>query len=53
MILKYIKTYKDNYSTVRQVLNQEFNLSYNLLIKLKKDKRILLNNEPTYVDVKI
>lgn len=53
MILKYIKTYKDNYSTVRQVLNQEFNLSYNLLIKLKKDKRILLNDVPTYVDVQI
>ena len=53
MILKYIKTYKDNYSTVRQVLNQEFNLSYNLLIKLKKDKRILLNDVPTYVDDQI
>ena len=53
MILKYIKTYKDNYSTVRQVLNQEFNLSYNLLIKLKKDKRILLNDVPTYVDNQI
>lgn len=53
MILKYIKTYKDNYSTVRQVLNQEFNLSYNLLIKLKKDKRILLNDVPTFVDNQI
>ena len=53
MILKYIKTYKDNYSTVRQVLNQEFNLSYNLLVKLKKDKRILLNDVPTYVDDQI
>ena len=53
MILKYRKTYKDNYSTVRQVLNQEFNLSYNLLIKLKKDKRILLNDVPTFVDNQI
>lgn len=50
MILKYVKTNTDNYSTVRQVMFQEFNLSYNLSVKLKKDKKILLNGTSTFVD---
>lgn len=50
MILKYVKTSTDNYSTVRQVMFQEFNLSYNLSVKLKKDKKILLNGTSTFVD---
>lgn len=53
MILKYVKTNTDNYSTIRQVMSQEFNLSYNLSVKLKKHKKILLNGDSTFVDKSI
>lgn len=50
MILKYTKNSNDNYINVRQVLKQEFDLSANLIIKLKKNNSILLNNQITYLD---
>lgn len=50
MILKYTKTNSDNYKTVRQVINSEFNISYNLLIRLKKNQKIFLNGSTIYID---
>lgn len=49
MILKYIKN-DEKYSNIRQVMNQEFCISYNLSVKLKKNKKIFLNGINTYVD---
>lgn len=48
MILKYINI--ENYKTVRQVIDNEFNISANFLVKLKRNKRIYLNYSPTYID---
>lgn len=53
MILRYIKSNSDNYLTIRQVINSEFNISYNLLVKLKKNKKIFLNGINTYIDKNI
>lgn len=50
MILEYAKKDNDDYTTIRQVINREFNISATLQIKLKKYKRILLNNKITYID---
>lgn len=50
MILEYIKKEDDNYLTLRQVLNNEFHISYNLRVKLKKNKRIFVNDSNTYID---
>lgn len=52
MILEYIKN-NDNYNTVRQVVTRKFNISYNLLLKLKKNNKILLNETSTYLDKEI
>ena len=52
MILEYIKN-NDNYNTVRQVVTGKFNISYNLLLKLKKNNKILLNGTSTYLDKEI
>ena len=40
MILEYTKN-NDNYNTVRQVVTGKFNISYNLLLKWKKNNKIL------------
>lgn len=53
MILRYVKSDSDNYLTIRQVINSEFNISYNLLVKLKKNKKIFLNGINTYIDKNI
>lgn len=53
MILQYTKNNLDNYENVRQVLFEEFNISYNLSVRLKKNQKIFLNDFPTYVDKKI
>lgn len=50
MILKYIN---NKYSTIRQVMKQEFDISYNLSVKLKKNKQIFLNGVSMYVDAPI
>ena len=52
MILKYIKN-DDKYLTIRQVMRQEFDISYNLSVKLKKNKQIFLNGVSMYVDAPI
>ena len=46
MILEYTKN-NDNYNTIRQVVSGKFNISYNLLLKLKKNNKILLNGTST------
>ena len=53
MILEYIKN-NDNYNTVRQVVTGKFNISYNLLLKLKKNSYVKLtlpNNKKVNVKV--
>lgn len=49
MILKYTNS-NCNYSTVRQVLKQEFRISSNLLTTLRKNNSVFLNNSPIYLD---
>ena len=53
MVLKYIKNTTDNYKNIRQVLFQEFKISNTLCVKLKKEKKIFLNNITTYLDKEI
>lgn len=53
MILKYTKNNLDNYKNVRQILFNEFNISCILCTKLRKNKKILLNNSITYIDKEI
>lgn len=50
MILEYTKINKDNYIYLRQVLKEKFHLSARLILKLKKEQKILVNGEPTYLD---
>ncbi len=50
MELKYIVNNLSNYTNVRQVLKNEFNMSNRLITKLKQNKLIYLNNEDTYLD---
>ena len=53
MELKYIVNKLSNYSNVRQVLKNEFNMSNRLITKLKQNKLIFLNNKETYLDKSI
>lgn len=53
MILKYVKTDEDKYFSLRQVVEQEFKISYNLCVKLKKSNRIFVNCVNTYLDSQI
>ena len=48
MFLKYTKLNED-YSTVRQVLKQEFHISSNLLTDLRKTESVFLNESPIYI----
>ena len=41
------------YSTIRDILKNEFLISNRLLIKLKKEKRIFVNNKNQYIDYKV
>lgn len=50
MELKYIVDNLSNYTTVRQVLKNEFNMSNRLITKLKQNKFIYLNDTETYLD---
>ena len=45
-------TYKviDNYTTVKQIIKNEFHISKRLLIKLKQNNRITKNNESVYIN---
>ena len=52
MKLTYINT-DNKYSTIRQILNQEFNISSRFISKLKKYQAILLNGKPMFIDKEI
>lgn len=52
MKLEYIV--KDNkYFNIKQILKEEFNMSSRLILKLKNYKRIILNDEITYIDKEV
>ena len=48
MNFKYIVN-SDKYSNVKELLKVKFKFSERMIIKLKKEKRIFLNNSPVYV----
>ena len=50
MELKYVVKDLSNYTNVRQVLKNEFNMSNRLITKLKQNKLIYLNDKKTYLD---
>ncbi len=50
MVLKYIVSNLSNYTNVRQVLKNEFNISNRLITKLKQNKGIYLNDKEVYLD---
>jgi len=53
MKLTYIVDKNNNYTTIREVLKSHFEISNKLLLNLKTNNKILLNNEITYVSSKI
>jgi len=50
MELKHFVKDSSNYTNVRQVLKNEFNMSNRLITKLKQNKLIYLNDIETYLD---
>ena len=50
MELKYIVKDLSNYTNIRQVLKNEFNMSNRLITKLKQSNFIYLNDTQTYLD---
>ena len=50
MNLKYCIQPNDNYFNIKELLKVKFQISDRLLIKLQKNKKILLNGSPTFVD---
>lgn len=52
MELKYIVK-DDRYFNIKQILKEEFNISSRLILKLKKHKRIILNDEFAYIDKEV
>lgn len=50
MKLEYTITNKDTYSTVKDILVSEFKISSRLLLTLKKENCIFLNNSPVFVN---
>lgn len=53
MTLKYTIKESDEFNTVRNVLKSHFCVSTRLLLKLKKQKMIFLNNENCYLESKV
>ncbi len=49
MNLQYIVT-NPNYLNIKQVLKEEFYISDKLILKLKKNEKIMLNSKSTYVN---
>jgi len=39
----------NKYTNIKEILKQEFEISDRLLLRLKKQKKILLNSKPTYI----
>ena len=53
MKLEYTNVESSGYMTVFNVLKNEFHLSDRLILKLKREKQIYINNEPTHVKKEI
>lgn len=53
MKLEYIVKDLTEYSTVKEILKQEFLLSDRLIVKLKKNDQIYLNNKTTFINQKL
>ncbi len=53
MILKYIVDKNSKYLTLKEILRSEFHMSKNLIIKLKQNSLIKLNNQSTFLDKRI
>ena len=51
MKLKYIVDENCKYTTLKEVLKAYYHISDRLLLKLKKSNKILLNSNPTYLDI--
>lgn len=51
MILKYRVTNKD--VSIKQILKEKLRVSENLVVKLKKNNKIFINNSPVYISHKI
>lgn len=43
----------DRYFNIKQILKEEFNMSSRLILKLKNHKRIILNDEISYIDKEV
>ena len=43
------KVNDDKYFNIKEILKNHFEVSERLLAKLKRNQKIFLNNEPTYV----
>lgn len=52
MYLEYTVT-NNQYYNIKEIIKSHFNISDRLLTKLKKNQKIYLNNETTYVDKKV
>ncbi len=52
MRLEYV-ILKNNYLTVKQVLKEYFKISDRLLLKLKQNQKIFLNNKKVFVNQKV
>ena len=53
MKLTYTIQPNDNFFNVKELLKLKFQISYRLLVKLKKNKKIWLNSTPTFVDSRL
>lgn len=53
MKLTYTIQPNDNFFNVKELLKLKFQISDRLLVKLKKNKKIWLNNTPTFVDSRL
>jgi len=53
MKLLYFVDEKNPYSTIKEVLKAHFNISERLLLKLKRNNKILLNNQITNINTNI
>lgn len=53
MKLQYIEKGENKYSNIKEVLKSEFHISDNLIIRLKKEKKIFLNGNFTYINKEI
>ena len=53
MDLEYVVLKKDEGKTLKDILISHFKISHRLLITLKKEKCLFINNEITYIDKKL